>query len=130
FATAFEAYNRYPLARAAVDKTVGKSWEANPLLQAYQRDGTKSGSQAETRPEAEIRQRLGDLHVWQHLAECHRRSLVGAYSGLILRLADGKPFSDPADRVPGGLDGLVEVIPAWEGQLTVSQWDTNQASLT
>lgn len=130
FPTAFEAYNRYPLARAAVDKTVGKSWETNPLLQEYQRDGTKSGTQEETKPEANIRQRFGDLRVWQHLAECDRRSLVGAYSGLILRLADGKSFSEPVDRVPGGLDGLVEVIPAWEGQLTVSQWDTNQASPT
>lgn len=130
FSTAFEAYNRYPLARAAVDKTVGKSWETNPLLQEYQRDGTKSGSQEETKPEAGIRQRFGDLRVWQHLAECDRRSLVGAYSGLILRLADGKRFDEPVDRVPGGLDGLVEVIPAWEGQLTVSQWDTNQTSPT
>ena len=130
FETAFDAYNRYPLARAAVDKTVGKSWETNPLLQEYQRDGTKPGKQKETKPEADIRQRFGDLRVWQHLAECDRRSLVGAYSGLIVRLADGKPFSEPVDRVPGGLDGLVEVIPAWEGQLTVSQWDTNQTSPT
>lgn len=130
FETAFEAYNRYPLARAAVDKTVGKSWETNPLLQEYQRDGTKPGTQKETKPEAEIRQRFGDLRVWQHLAECDRRALVGSYSGLILRLADGEQFNEPVDRVPGGLDGLVEVIPAWEGQLTVSQWDTNQTSPT
>ena len=130
FATAFEAYNRYPLARAAVDKTVGKSWETNPLLQEYQRDGTKPGTQKETRPEADIRQRFADLRVWQHLAECDRRSLVGAYSGLIMRFADSQPFKAPVTRVPGGLDGLVEVIPAWEGQLTVSEWDTDEASNT
>ncbi|MGI4818645.1 MAG: anti-CBASS protein Acb1 family protein [Janthinobacterium lividum] len=130
FETAFEAYNRYPLARAAVDKTVGKSWETNPLLQEYQRDGTKSGTQEETKPEANIRQRFADLRVWQHLAECDRRSLVGAYSGLIMRFADSQPFKAPVTRVPGGLDGLVEVIPAWEGQLTVSEWDTDEASNT
>jgi len=130
FETAFEAYNRYPLARAAVDKTVGKSWETNPLLQEYQRDGTKAGTQKETKPEADIRQRFGDLRIWQHMAECDRRSLVGAYSGLILRFADSQPFKAPVTRVPGGLDGLVEVIPAWEGQLTVSEWDTDEASNT
>lgn len=130
FSTAFEAYNRYPLARAAVDKTVGKSWETNPLLQEYQRDGTKPGTQKETKPEADIRQRFGDLRVWQHMAECDRRSLVGAYSGLIMRFADSQPFKAPVTRVPGGLDGLVEVIPAWEGQLTVSEWDTDEASNT
>lgn len=130
FADAWRAYNRFPIARAAVDKTVGKSWETNPLLQEFQRDGSKKGAQKETKPEADIRQRFGDLRLWQHIAECDRRSLVGCYSGLILRLGDGRRFNEPVERVPGGLDGLVEVLPAWEGQLTVSQWDTNERSPT
>lgn len=128
FALAFDAYCRNPLARAAVDKTIGKTWEDNPLLQEYQRDGTETGDQGETETEADIRQRFADLRLWQHLAECDRRSLVGRYSGLILRLADGAAFSAPVGRVPGGLQGLVEVIPAWEGQLTVSEWDTDERS--
>lgn len=130
FPLAFDAYCRNPLARAAVDKTVGKTWEDNPFLQEHQRDGTESGDQGETKVEADIRQRFADLRVWQHLAECDRRSLVGAYSGLILRLGDDKQFREPVERVRGGLLGLVEVIPAWEGQLTVSQWDTNETSPT
>ncbi len=47
-----------------------------------------------------------------------------------MRFADSQPFKAPVTRVPGGLDGLVEVIPAWEGQLTVSEWDTDEASNT
>lgn len=128
FTDTFNAYCRNPLARAAVDKTIGKTWEDNPFLQEFQRDGTQSGDQGETKVEADIRQRFADLRVWQHLAECDRRGLVGAYSGLILRLADSRPFREPVQRVPGGTLGLVEVIPAWEGQLTVSQWDTNETS--
>jgi hypothetical protein len=130
FPTAYHAYARYPLAAAAVDKTIGKTWEDNPFLQEYQRDGTESGDQGETRLEADIRQRFADLRVWQHMAEADRRSLVGRYSGLILRLADNKRFNEPVDRVSGGLLGLVEVIPAWEGQLTVSTWDTDERSAT
>src|SRR5690606_6675770 len=107
-----------------------KTWQDNPLLQEYQRDGTKGGDQGETLIEAGIRQHFGDLRLWQHLAECDRRGMVGAYSGLILRLGDAKPFNQPVGRVPGGLRGLVEVIPAWEGQLTVSSWDTDQRSAT
>ena len=128
FAEAFEAYCRNPVARAGVDKTVGKTWEDNPLLQEFQRDGTTDGDQGETPGEADIRQRFSDLRLWQHFAEGDRRAMVGAYSGLILRLADGKPFAEPVQRVPGGLDGLVEVIPAWEGQLTVSEWDADERS--
>lgn len=130
FELAFDAYCRNPMARAAVDKTVGKTWEANPFLQEFQRDGTEGGDQGETRAEADIRQRFDDLRVWQHLAECDRRGLVGSYAGLILRFADSQPFRAPVTRVPGGLSGLVEVIPAWEGQLTVNTWDTNEASET
>ena len=130
FELAFDAYCRNPLARAAVDKTVGKTWEDNPFLQEFQRDGTEGGDQGETKVEADIRQRFADLRIWQHMAECDRRGLVGAYSGLIMRFADSQPFKAPVTRVPGGLAGLVEVIPAWEGQLTVSQWDTDETSET
>jgi hypothetical protein len=56
--------------------------------------------------------------------------MVGRYAGVILRFADSKPFDQPVDTVPGGLDGIVEVIPAWEGQLTVSEYDTDQTSQT
>ena len=130
FELAFDAYCRNPMARAAVDKTVGKTWEDNPFLQEYQRDGTEGGDQGETKVEADIRQRFADLRVWQHLAECDRRGLVGRYAGLILRFADNQPFKAPVTRVNGGLLGLVEVIPAWEGQLTVSTWDTVETSDT
>jgi hypothetical protein len=130
FDLAFDAYCRNPLARAAVDKTISKTWEDNPFLQEFQRDGTKGGKQKETKVEADIRQRFDDLLIWQHMAECDGRSLVGAYSGLILRLADNQPFRAPVTRVSGGLLGLVEVIPAWEGQLKVHEWDTNETSDT
>ena len=90
FVDAYDAYCRNPLAHAAVEKTVGKTWEDNPFLQEFQRDGTEKGNQKETKAEADIRQRFADLRVWQHLAECDRRGLVGGYSGLILRLADSK----------------------------------------
>nr|WP_323130817.1 anti-CBASS Acb1 family protein [Sinorhizobium medicae] len=48
----------------------------------------------------------------------------------MLRVADSKRFDQPVDRASGGLNGLVEVIPAWEGQLQVSQWDTDETSET
>lgn len=124
----FDMYERNGVAAAAVDKTVAKTWQDNPTLQEKPRD---DGAQAkETRREKEIRERFADLRVWQHLAETDRRSLVGKYAGLILRFADSKPLEQPVDRVGGGLMGLVQVIPAWEGQLTVSQWDTDQTSET
>lgn len=123
-------YMRNGIAAAGVNKTIGKTWQDNPFLLEKERDGSQTGEDEETTLEAEIRQRFDDLRLWARLAEADRRSMVGCYAGVILRFADGKPFNKPVDRVNGGLDGLIEVIPAWEGQLQVSEWDTNQTSET
>lgn len=128
FQNFYDLYQRNGLARAGVDKTVAKTFQDFPFLLEKPRDAGQSAK--ETRWEKQIRERFTDLRVWQHLAECDRRGMVGAYSGLIFRLADNKRFNQPVKRVNGGLAGLVEVIPAWEGQLSVSTWDTNESSVT
>lgn len=128
FDLAFSAYTRHGIARAAVDKTVAKTWQDYPFVQAFARDD--GDDTPETKIETAIRERFAALRVWQNMAEADRRSLVGSYSGLIMRLADSKAFDEPVETVPGGLDGLVEVIPAWEGQLEVADWDSDSSSET
>jgi hypothetical protein len=120
----YSMYSRNGLARAGVNKTALKTWEEHPfLLESDQKH-------EETETEKEIRQRFSDLRLWQMLAKADRRSMVGKYAAVILRVADSKPFREPVDNVIGGLDALVEVIPAWEGQLTVAEWDTEETSET
>ena len=124
----YKMYARNGMASGAVAKTVQKTWETLPTLLEQERDGSQSETPEETALEKQVRIRFSDLRLWAHLAEVDSRSLVGAYAGLILRFADGKRFDQPVDFVPGGLKGLVEVIPAWEGQLTIGAWDTDQES--
>lgn len=126
----YAMYRRNGVASSAIDKTVLKTWQDIPFLQEKQRDGSEGHKTEETTLEKEIRQHFEDLRLWSRLSETDRRSMVGSYSGLILRLADSKTFSEPVDTVPGGLLGLVEVIPAWEGQLQISQWDADEKSET
>ena len=123
FDAAYQRYLRNGIAFAGVEKTILKTWQDNPEL--WENKDAK-----ETYAESEIRQKFDDLRLWQKLAEADRRSMVGGYSGLILRYADDKRFLEPVDTVPGGLDGLVDIIPAWAGQLTVSSWDTDERSPT
>lgn len=130
FDTVFKAYLRNGIGRAAIDKTIAKTWQDNPFLLEKERDGSEGAETRETTLERQIRERFDALRVWQHLAETDARGMVGKYSAAILRLADGKQFREPVDRVPGGLDGLVEIIPAWEGQLQVSVWDQDETSET
>ncbi|ASP85018.1 DUF1073 domain-containing protein [Sinorhizobium meliloti] len=122
FQNFYDMYRRNGVANAGVDKTVGKVWQDFPFLLE------REDSDGETPLERDIRERFNDLRIWQRLREADKRSMVGAYSGVILRRADNKRFNEPVDRVPGGLKGLVEIIPAWEGQLKVSEWDTNETS--
>jgi hypothetical protein len=126
----YEAYERNGLAAAAVNKTIAKTWQDSPLLQEKERDGSQPGATKETRREGQIRERFDDLRLWQRLAEADRRGMVGAYAGVIMRLADSKPLDQPVEFVPGGLSGLVELIPAWEGQLKPAEWDNDQQSPT
>lgn len=123
FEMLFAMFTRNGIASAGVNKTVLKTWQDSPQL-------WETEDPDETKLEGEIRQRFEDLRLWQHLAEADRRALVGGYSGVILRFADSKRFQEPVGRVPGGLAGLVEVIPAWAGQLKVAEWDTDEISLT
>jgi hypothetical protein len=124
----FDMYARNGLARAGVERTILTTWQDAPWLLEKERDGSQGAVKDETKLEKEVRLRFTTLRLWQHLAEADRRSLVGGYAGVILRLADNKSFDQPVERVPGGLDGLVETIPAWEGQLTVSSWEDDQKS--
>lgn len=130
FSLLYGMYQRNGLARAAIDQMAAKTWQDVPCILEAERDGSQGTRQGETALELEIRQRADDLRLWQVLVEADRRSMVGEYAGLILRFADGLAFSDPVGRVPGGLGGLVEVIPAWQAQLEVSSWDADERSDT
>lgn len=110
----YRMYTRNGIAASAVDKTIAKTWQDNPEV-------WESEEAKESKLEAVIRQRFEDLRIWQGFAEADRRSLVGPYSGLILRFADNQPLKAPLGRVNGGLNGLVGVVPVWSNQLRVSK---------
>jgi len=125
-----QMYQRNSLAKAAVDKTVRKTWQDPPWLLEKPRDGSEGAIKKETRLEKQIRQHFSSIRLWTKIMEADRRSLVGHFGAVILRVADGKKMNEPLGRVTNGLDGLVDVIPVWEGQLRVNEWDTDQGSLT
>ncbi len=118
----YALYKRNGVANALVSKTAAKTWETHPAL-------TLDEDDTDDNPvEAEIARHFEHIRFWQMLAETDKRSLVGEYAGVIFQLADGKPFSAPVSDVPAGLKGLVNLVPAWEGQLQVSKWEQDRDS--
>lgn len=119
----YKVFRRNGIATAALTKTKLKTWQDYPEI-------WESEEAKESELEKDIRQKLEDIRFWQCVSDADLRSMVGGYAGLIFRFRDNKRFDEPVDRVPGGLDGLAEVIPAWKGQLEVSTWDTDANSET
>lgn len=130
FELAYAMYTRNSLAKAAIDKTVRKTWQDPPWLLEKPRDGSEGSVKKETRLEKATRQHFTKIRFWPKVMEADRRSMVGRYAGLILRVADGQGTDQPLGTVSGGLDALIDVIPAWEVQLKVSKWDNDPQSET
>lgn len=118
-----QMYRRNGLAKAAAKKTMLKVWEETPEF-------WQSEKPTESEWESMIAQRMRKIRGWSAMIEADERAFVGGYSGLIMRIADNKAFDQPVGRVSGGLDALVELIPAWAGQLRVSKWDDDTSSPT
>lgn len=118
----YQMYVRNGLAKAAVHKTATKTWEDWPKLVNDATDGDNA-------LEKSVARHFKKLRLWQKMAEADRRAMVGGYSGLILRFADGLPFDKPVGNVRG-VTSLVEVVVAWAEQLTVAEWDGDVLSET
>lgn len=116
-------YTRSSIAAAGVDKAIAKTWQTMPAL-------WESEKPAESKAEEAIRKHFAKRNLWRSLMDADRRSMVGCYAGAILILRDGQKLEMPVTSVPAGIENVVSIIPAWEGQLTVAEWDTDQTSDT
>ena len=107
-------------AHAIVHRITEKSWEDEPWL--VQGDET-GNTETETRWERDVRTLFKRLNLWQAFQDADRRRLVGMYSGLILQVADDRQWHEELDQ-----GELVGVIPAWQGQLRPTQWNSDTTS--
>lgn len=119
----YRMYSRSGIAAAGVDKTIGKTWQTMPTL-------WESEKPAESPTEKAIRKHFARKNIWRGLMDADRRSMVGCYAGAIIILRDGQKLDQPVTRVPRGIENVAGIIPAWEGQLTVAEWDEDQESDT
>lgn len=120
FELLYEAYCRDSVAEAAIEKTAAKVWETQPTLRL---EGFTEGSDLTT-TEQMVADHFKRIRFWQRLHEAEKRGLVGNYSGVILQIADNQEWLQPVSRAMG-IEKLVSIIPAWQGQLTVSEWYTD-----
>jgi hypothetical protein len=118
----FRLYERHGIAHGVVQLLVGKCWETRPeVIEGAEKDSKRPL----TAWEREFNALAKRTKLWRAFADADRRRLVGRYSCLILQIADGKAWNRP---ITGAVGKLVRVIPAWEGQMRPSEWNTDPLS--
>jgi len=105
------AYERGGPAQGAVHRILDKCWQELPRIK--QPDADKP-----TPWETKLSKLMKSVGAWAKLRDFDRRNMVGRYAGLIYRVADNKPLSEPLDTATK----LVDLIPVYEDQLKVTAW--------
>ena len=119
----YNMYDRGGIGGAAVDRMNNGCWEDYP--EVYEGDHQKD-AEGITQWD-KITAKL--LKKWfPVIKEADKRGLIGRYSALLFQVRDNRQWHDPIDSNTLKLikeKGLVRVIPVWEPQLEVSEWDTD-----
>lgn len=124
FADYWSMYQRNGIAKAGVMRHIEKTWQTYPTILE------REEAHEQTEWERQLEELFERIDFWKLLKGTDERNRVGRYAGIIFIYADGKRPDEPVDTVPGGLDGLIKIIPCFEEQLTPSAWDENPNSRT
>lgn len=111
----YSMYRRVGLARAAIKRPLDMCWLTHPVVKLDE----------ETEDE-KFKAFARRTRLWAKMRQLDDMQSVGHYAGLIVRVADGKPLSEPMDSVR--LDDIKDFMPAWEGQLIPGNLDQDPAS--
>ncbi|QDK20846.1 DUF1073 domain-containing protein [Leclercia adecarboxylata] len=128
FSDFYNMYRRNAAGFAVVHRLLDGCWQDYPVII----DGDKAEEAKETNPwEKKVTKFMKKL--WSKVKDADRRNMVGRYSALLLQVKDNREWSQEVDialvkRL--GESALVKLIPVWEPQLTVADWDNDRLSPT
>lgn len=117
----YRLWERGGLAHGAINRVISKCWQDEPeIIQGDEEEKDRP----RTAWEKAFAKFAKQHKLWEAMREGDMRRCVGAYAGLVLQIADGKTWQSP---VTGrGVRRLVRIIPAWEGQLYPTEYETDE----
>lgn len=120
----YNLYDRQGVAYGVVNLLNDKCFETNPWVIQGDADDEKK---AETPWEKEFRLFAKTTKLWRAFKDADQYRLVGRYAAIILQIADGGRWDQA---VKGARPIIRSLIPAWEGQLTPGEIDSDENSPT
>lgn len=115
-----KAYKRNAVAFGAVNRLLDGCWQDLPVIV----EGGKRNESKETSEWEATVERFLKPH-WAAIKEADRRNLIGNYSALLLQVRDGLQWEQPLkpnSLAKLGERGLVRLIPVWQSQLSVVEY--------
>lgn len=120
FAMYKDMYDRIGACRNGCDTWVDNCWLTPPVISVEENDDKRKGAELTLDKYA---RRIG---LFRALKEADRMQYPAHYSGIIVRVADGKTPDEPLAKTT--LDNIKQLIPVWEGQLTPGTLNTDKSS--
>ncbi len=109
-------YRRFGIAKNVVELPVDTGWMTSPTIK-----GTPE-------LEREIEKLINQFSMWQRAKGLDTRQRVGRYAGMYMRVKDDKKPDQPLEGKLNGLASLVEMMPLYESQLSVTESDNDPQS--
>lgn len=110
-------YRRFGIARNIVELPVDTGWMKNPVV-----EGSKEFN-------AELEKLIEQVKLWDRLSSLDKRQRVGRYAGMFMRVRDNKQPTEPIDQgALNGIASIIQLIPIYEGQLTISTTESDPMS--
>ena len=117
FTNLLTAYQRGGAGPGAVHRLLDGCWQKLPRSKKPEAD-------KETPWEKKVCGALKSIGAWRKLRDFDRRNMVGRYSALIYRVADGLTLRDPMTTAVK----LVDLVPVYENQIKVTRWNEDKNS--
>ncbi len=123
YSLARRAYDRIGIAQGAINYLHAKSFETMPNV--YE-GGEEDEDKKKTSNEKQFELFAKKSGLWRAYKSAAIRRSVGVYSALIIKVADGKGWDQPVDKInPNQIKGF---IPCWQEQIKPTEWDQDTFS--
>lgn len=118
----YRLFERGGIAHGAVMTLNEACWSTDPeVIEGDEEDR----AEAPTAWEKQFKKLAKRLKLWEKFRDADMRRLVGHYSCILLQFKDSKQWDQPVAKASE--QQLINLIPAWEEQITVAAWFDNPA---